>query len=125
VADLVVLKRIIDTEYADISTDSIISRGKLRAFLDDGSFIDVWFSLKITGRFSYHWERRHIDGSMYRHDNFPDINWQSVSTYPKHFHNDSQDAVEESYMDDNPRISLRQFMEFVRSQLAKQANEIL
>jgi hypothetical protein len=56
---------------------------------------------------------------MYRHDNFPDINWQSVSTYPKHFHNGSQDAVEESYMDDNPGISLRQFMEFVRSQLAK------
>lgn len=118
-ADLVVLKKIIDTEYADISTDSIISRGKLRAFVDDGSFIDVWFSLKITGRFSYHWERRHIDGSMYRHDNFPDINWQSVSTYPKHFHNGSQDAVEGSYMDDNPGISLRQFMEFVRSQLAK------
>lgn len=113
------LKRIIDTEYADISTDSIISRGKLRAFLDDGSFIDVWFSVKIAGRFSYHWERRHIDGTMYRHDNFPDINWQSVSTYPKHFHNGSQDAVRESYLNDNPSISLRQFMEFVRSQLAK------
>jgi hypothetical protein len=60
-----VLKRIIDAEYADILADSIISRGKLRAFVDDSSFIDVWFSLKIAGRFSYHWERRHIDGSMY------------------------------------------------------------
>ena len=108
-------------DSADISTDSIISRGKLRAFLNDGSFIDVWFSLKITGRFSYHWERRHIDGSMYRHDNFPDINWQSVSTYPKHFHNGSQNAVQESYLNNDPSISLRQFMEFVRSQLAKQA----
>ena len=113
------LKRIIDTEYADILTDTIISRGKLRAFVEDGSFIDIWFSLKISGRFSYHWERRHIDGSMYRHDNFPDTNWQSVSTYPKHFHNGSQDAVEESHIDDSPCVGLRQFMEFVRSQLAK------
>ena len=113
------LKRIIDTEYADILTDSIISRSKLRAFVDDSSFIDVWFSLKISGRFSYHWERRHIDGTMYRHDNFPDINWQRISTYPKHFHNGSQDAVEESHIDENPVIGLRQFMDFVRSQLAK------
>lgn len=114
-----VLKRIIDTEYADISTDSIISLGKLRVFMDDCSFIDVWFSLKIPDRFSYHWERRHIDGTMYRHDNFPDSSWQRVSTYPKHFHNGSQDAVKESHIDENPVVGLRQFMEFVRSQLAR------
>lgn len=52
-ADLILQKRIIDTEYADIVTDSIISRGKLRAFVNDGSFIDIWFSLKISGQFSY------------------------------------------------------------------------
>lgn len=115
------LKGIIDAEYADILTDSIISRGKLRAFVHDSSFIDVWFSLKITGRFSYHWERRHIDGTMYRHDNFPDTCWQRVSTYPKHFHNGSQDAVEESNIDENPVAGLRQFMEFVRVRLAKMA----
>ena len=83
----------------------------------DGSFVDVWFSLKVPGRFSYHWERRHIDGTMYRHDNFPDINWQRVSTFPKHFHNGSHDAVEESNIDDNPGAGLRQFMEFVRFRL--------
>ena len=81
------LKKIIDIEYADLSTDSIIFRGKLRVFVKDGSFVDVWFSLKVPGRFSYHWERRHIDGTMYRHDNFPDVNWQriSTSTYPSTF----------------------------------------
>jgi len=56
---------------------------------------------------------------MYRHDNFPDTNWQGVSTYPKHFHNGSQDAVEESYLDEDPVVGLRQFMEFVRVQLAE------
>ena len=117
------LKRIIDTEYAYLSNDSMISRGKLRAFLTDGSFIDIWFSQKIQGRFSYHWERRHIDGSMYRHDNFPDFNWQRVSTYPKHFHNGSQDAVEESQIQDNPILGLREFMEFVRFKLSRNGEE--
>ena len=54
--DLALLKRIIDLEYSGISTDSKISRGKLRAFLIDGSFVDVWFSQKIPGDF-------HIIGS--------------------------------------------------------------
>jgi hypothetical protein len=84
----------------------------------DSSFIDVWFSLKVSGRFSYHWERRHIDGTIYRHDNFPDTNWKKVSTFPKHFHNGSQDAVEESRIDDDPLIALRQFMDFARSYLS-------
>ena len=22
----------------------------------DGSFVDIWFSLKLPGRYSYHWE---------------------------------------------------------------------
>jgi hypothetical protein len=116
---LVALKRIIDTEYADVSTDSVIFRGKLRVFVVDDSFIDVWFSLKIPGRFSYHWERRHIDGTMYRHDNFPDTNWRRVSTYPKHFHNGSQYIVEESCIDENPLVGLHQFMDFARSYLLK------
>jgi len=89
-----------------------------RAFIRDGSFIDVWFSLKVSGRFSYHWERRHVDGCMFRHDNFPDTNWKIVSTFPKHYHNGSQDAVEESNIDDDPFVALRQFMDFARSHLA-------
>ena len=116
------LKVIVDTEYADITTDSIIIRGKLRAFVNDGSFLDVWFSLKVSDRFSYHWERRHIDGTMYRHDNFPDPNWKVVSTFPKHFHNGSQDTVEESHIDEDPATGLRQFMDFVRSRLTYARN---
>ena len=115
------MKRIIDIEYADLSTDSIIFRGKLRVFAKDGSFVDVWFSLKVPDRFSYHWERRHFDGTMYRHDNFPDINWQRISTYPKHFHNGSQNVVDESNIDDDPGAGLRQFMELVRFRLASTA----
>jgi len=111
------LKRIIDIEYADICSDSIIYRGKLRVFITDGSFFDAWFSLKVPGRFAYHWERRHIDGMIYRHDNFPDTKWILVSTFPKHFHNGSQDTVIESYIDEDPPKGIQQFMDFIRSRL--------
>ena len=35
---------------------------KLRVYILDGSFLDVWIS--ISGKYSYHWERRHIDGAV-------------------------------------------------------------
>ena len=56
-ADLGKLKRIVDIEYNDITRDSSIHHDKLRAFIRDGSVVDIWFSKKIPGRFSYHWGR--------------------------------------------------------------------
>jgi hypothetical protein len=82
VADLSKLKRIVDIEYNDITRDSSIHHDKLRVFIRDGSIVDIWFSKKISGRFSYHWERRQIDGGIYRHDNFPDPRWKEVATFP-------------------------------------------
>lgn len=84
--DLTELKRVVDIEYNNIVKDSDIYHDKLRVNIVDGSIVDIWFSKKFYGRFSYHWERRHIDGRIYRHDNFPDPRWREVSTFPKHFH---------------------------------------
>ena len=42
---------------------------KLWLEIVDGSVVDSYLS--VTGRYSYHWERRLIDGSVYRHDNAP------------------------------------------------------
>ncbi len=113
-ADIFKLKRIVDIEYNDVTLDSNIYHDKLRVFLKDGSTADIWFSNKIPGRFSFHWERRNIDGTMYRHDNFPDPRWKGVSTYPRHFHNGSQDNVERSEINDDPVSGVREFMNFVR-----------
>ncbi|MGH8055623.1 MAG: toxin-antitoxin system TumE family protein, partial [Candidatus Entotheonellia bacterium] len=33
--------------------------------------------------YSFHWERRAIDGRIYRHDNAPHKRWQSVATFPR------------------------------------------
>jgi len=54
---------------------------------------------------------------MYRHDNFPDPRWKEVSTYPKHFHNGSQNNIKESRINDDPASGIREFMNFIRNKL--------
>ena len=112
--DLGKLKRIIGIEYSDIVEGSEIYHAKLRVFLIDNSILDTWFSSVIPGRFSYHWERRHIDGTLYRHDNFPDPQWKGISTFPKHFHNGSQNQVQESKISDDPFHAIHEFMAFIK-----------
>lgn len=90
---------------------------ELRIFLVDGSFVDVWYSLKLHERYSYHWERRALDGAIYRHDNAPHRKWQSISTFPKHFHDGSEGNVIESHISEKPEAALRDFLGFVRSKL--------
>jgi len=66
------LREIAEVEFADIVAEVLIpDLNELRIILTDGSFMDVWFSLKLAGRYSYHWERRAVDGAIYRHDNAP------------------------------------------------------
>jgi len=117
------LKKIALSEYRDIveRTASILSPAgrmrKLRIYILDGSFVDVWCSSK--GDYSFHWERRFINGSLYRHDNAPHARWRYVPTFPKHFHNGRQDNVESSFISDPPEEALRDFLDFVRGKLAE------
>lgn len=91
--------------------------GKLRIHLTDGSFIDIWFSRTIPGRYAYHWERRHVDGTIYRQDNRPHEGLRHLQTYPKHVHNGSDENIEPSRMSDNPEEAAREFLEFARKKL--------
>ncbi|MFZ5821000.1 MAG: toxin-antitoxin system TumE family protein [Chloroflexota bacterium] len=81
------LARIAEVEFSEIIADSVRLGEKLRLFLPDTSYIDIWLSTILQDRFGFHWERRHLDGSVYRYDNFPDTAWRTVDTYPRHFHN--------------------------------------
>lgn len=89
---------------------------KLRLRIKDGTFVDVWLSPDLK-RYSYHWEQRAKRGLFYRHDNAPDH--PEISTHPKHFHNGSEEAVEESFLSEDPPTALREFLRFVRRKLAK------
>ncbi len=112
------LKDIAEIEFDKIVEDVILSDiNELRIVLIDGSFIDIWFSLKLEGRYSYHWERKFIDNSIYRHDNAPHQRWENISTFPKHFHNGSEEIVIPSHIADNPESALREFLNFVKKSI--------
>lgn len=111
------IRHIAEIEFADIVVDAALLREKLRLFLRDGSFVDIWLSKRLADRFGFHWERRHLDGAMYRYDNFPDIAWVDITTYPRHFHNGSQNAVEAAPFPAGVLVGFRSFMVFVRQQI--------
>ncbi|MDN3514081.1 MAG: DUF6516 family protein [Candidatus Brocadia sp.] len=120
IADIGKLKEIAEIEFSDIVEDLIITDiNQCRIILKDSSFIDVWYSLKIRKRYSYHWERKHRDGSIYRHDNAPHKKGQYTRTFPKHFHDGEEEKVVESNINEIPDEGLREFLLFVRQKLNK------
>lgn len=88
---------------------------KLRLFIRDGTYVDVWLS-PDQQRYSYHWEQRAKRGLIHRHDNAPDH--PEISTHPKHSHDGDEGAIKESYLPDDPPSALRVFLRFVERQLA-------
>lgn len=110
--DLACLGRTAEREFLEIVNFAVVIGNKLRVEMLDGSYIDFWWSTQIPGRYAYHWERGHIDGTIYRHDNIPHLRWQGVSTFPKHFHFGDRQTVTESNISDVPEEGLIQFLEF-------------
>lgn len=49
---------------------------KLRLSIIDGSIVDCFWS--ASGKCSYHWDRRAIDGSLYRRGNAPHAYWAHI-----------------------------------------------
>ena len=84
---------------------------KLRINLVDATILDVWISL--TGKYSYHWDRRIIQKGIYRFDNAPHERWKSVKSYPRHFHNGDEENVIESDISAAPRQAINQVLFFI------------
>ena len=108
------LGRIAEVEFAAIVVQTSFLGSKLRILLGDTSYVDVWASRKLHERFGFHWERRHLDGRIYRYDNFPDTNWTGVSTFPHHFHNGDQNTVIAAPFAPSLEQGFREFMTFVQ-----------
>lgn len=115
--DYAILRRLIEIEYSEIVEFSSELQDKLRIYLRDGSVADIWFSKKIEGRYSFHWERRGDNPKIFRHDNIPHPRWKGVATFPKHFHNGLQDRVVESNISEDLITATRQFMDFIKKQM--------
>lgn len=114
------LKRIAEVEFADIVKSTHKIDYKLRILLIDNSFIDVYLSRTLPDKFGFHWETMDSAGTIYRYDNFPDMNWNYLSTYPCHFHNGSQSSVEASPFPFEPVSGFRAFMDFVKNKVLNQ-----
>ena len=110
-------------KFSDVVDEGVILHSesgeplKLRLKIIDGSIVDIFYS--VQGKYSYHWERGMIDGSIYRHNNAPHKKWRNIKTFPKHFHNGSEDKGEESYISDDPIIAIEEFLEFVKRMLIR------
>jgi hypothetical protein len=48
------LSKIAEEEFPDLVLHYQILPGKLRLYIVDGSYLDIWFSRKLQGRFAYH-----------------------------------------------------------------------
>ncbi len=103
------------SDFADIVLGIKLIDGKLRIILKDDSFLDIWLSVKKKGVYAYHWERINIDGTIYRFNNLPDKDAKKLQTYPKHFHNKTQQNVIESDLSDSPEEAIITVLEFVRT----------
>lgn len=111
------LKRIADIRFHSIVKHSFIFNYKLRIILIDESYIDINLSRRVKDKYGFHWELKNSD-EIYRVDNFPDIKWKIVSTYPHHFHNGSQDNVISSPFSINIEQGFIEFMTFVENRLS-------
>ena len=109
------LRRLAEIEFGELVSESQVVGEKLRLLLKDGSYIDVWLSRKLSDRFGFHWERRHLDDTFYRYDDFPNTAWRGVQTYPYHFHNGSQEQVEAASFESEPLAGFRDLMKFVET----------
>ncbi len=109
------LRTIALEEFPDITFSASIIRGplhvanSLRVYFYDDSFLEIWL---CDDKYSYHWQR--VDGRVYRHDNAPHHQNKNFTTFPRHFHNGSEDRTEKSDIHTNPSIALRQFLRFIR-----------
>ncbi|MEK7517365.1 MAG: DUF6516 family protein [Patescibacteria group bacterium] len=113
--------RIAEVEFSDIVLSTQDLDHKLRIYLKDKSFIDFFYTTKLKiQRFSIHWEKTHIDKSIYRLDNTPDKKWSKVPTFPIHFHNKTYNQVEAAPFPLDQKTSFksvfRRFLIFVEKQ---------
>lgn len=100
---------------AAVETVGVGTARKTRFVLKDGSYIDVQFS--ASGRYSFHWERRHVDGRLYRFDNAP--HHFQVATFPHHLHDGSEEKVIESPISARPEDAVSQILDFARAKMRR------
>lgn len=109
-------QRIAEIEFRQIVSGTDDFGHKLRIYFIDKSYLDLFISTQSEiQRYSFHWEKRHIEKIFYRLDNTPDPKWEKVETFPLHFHNKTYNKVIFSQFKFHSLEDLfREFMKFVQ-----------
>ncbi|MBC8496544.1 MAG: hypothetical protein H8D37_02670 [Chloroflexi bacterium] len=109
-------------EYNDVVSSAEFIGGtpsnpnKLRLWVIDGSFLDIWLS--ADGDYAFHWERRRQTGEIFRWDNAP--HHPEIITFPQHLHYGDESKIVESRLSKEPESALRQILDFIQTQLSSQ-----
>ncbi len=111
------LARMVEREFSDIVEQVEARKERLRLHVIDGSFIDVWFSRRIPCKYAFHWERRHIDNTVYRWDNAAHRRIERLETFPHHFHEGNQHCIRPFKAKETMEDTLRIILEYVRRQV--------
>jgi hypothetical protein len=117
------LRKLVINLYPEIVVATDIVFGKLRIYLIDESFVDIWISRRIPNRYAIHWERRHIDGSIYRWDNTPHEAHRHISTFPHHFHEGQDHIVKPYNYPGDIKEALKVALKYVEEKLKKNIKE--
>ena len=112
---LIRAEKLILEKLGDLVMDiQYLNRGtKLRVSLKEG-FLDIYISPLEENSFSFHFQK--FNGKLYRLDTYPgEKKARKLPTYPFHFHNGSQNNVEEPPFElgDNSIENLEKFLELV------------
>ena len=117
--NLEIIEEIVQDNFSDIVTDILKpSEEKLRIILKDESFIDTRISQTVSNRFDFHWERRHIDKTIFRYDNFPDIHFKHLKSFPGHLHFQRENKVIEAKFKKSLPFAFVDFMGFVKEKFS-------
>lgn len=115
---LIALEGIARDRAADLLADIVQMDGRLRLVFHDTSFCDVHVAETMANRFSFHWERRHLDGTIYRYDTFPDRAARRFRSYPRHFHDGTQERIVAPPFRAGTLRGFTDFLDFIRERFA-------
>lgn len=106
-------------EFSHIVTGSSLVGGTvlkprvLRLHLSDRSYLDIRLA---TDGYVFHWERRSLDGTLYRWDDAP--HHREVTTFPHHLHSGSESHISDSQIPTNSAESaLRYVLSFIEEKM--------
>ncbi len=115
------LRALVINSYPEIVIAARIVHGKLRIYLADGSFVDVWISRRLPGRYAIHWERRHIDGAIHRWDNTPHEAHRHIPTFPHHFHEEYDHIVKPFHYPGSIEEALKEVLRYIKEKIGEHA----